>query len=317
MTFLDPQEYGKVAVLMGGVSAEREISLQSGAAVLAALQRKGIDAVAVDAANNVIEQLQKGGFSRVFNMLHGRMGEDGVIQGAIEVLGMTYTGSGVLASALGMDKLRTKEIWLANDLPTPRFRVLMAKADLQSAANYLGFPMFIKPSREGSSIGIAKACNLSELLEAWRSAVEFDDRVMAEECVLGEEYTATVLGRDMLPLIRLDTPNNFYDYEAKYETNTTNYYCPSGLDEGSEKKFQVLCKKAFDVIDGYGWGRVDFMVDAAGLPWLIEVNTLPGMTDHSLVPMAAKQAGIEFDDLVLKILETSNSRSADGGFDGC
>ncbi len=317
MTFINPQEYGKVAVLMGGVSAEREISLQSGAAVLAALIRKGVDAVAVDAADSVIEQLQNGDFNRVFNMLHGRMGEDGVIQGAIEVLGMTYTGSGVLASALGMDKLRTKEIWLANDLPTPRFRALLSKADLENTVSYLGFPMFIKPSREGSSIGIAKVSKMSELLDAWRGAAEFDDRVMAEQCIEGKEYTAAVLGRDMLPIVRLDTPNDFYDYEAKYEANTTNYYCPSGLADEIEKNFQTLCKKAFDVIDGYGWGRVDFMVDDSEQPWLIEVNTLPGMTDHSLLPMAAKEAGMEFDDLVMRILETSNSRSVNGGFDGC
>ena len=316
-SFRNVEEYGKVAVLMGGTSAEREISLRSGQAVLEALQRKGVDAHKVDAADSVIATLQSGGFNRVFNMLHGRMGEDGIMQGALELLGLPYTGSGVLASALGMNKLRTKEIWVANGLPTPVYMVLRSKADLSVAIDKLGLPIFVKPAHEGSSIGITKANDAQQLESAWQTAREIDDTVLAEGFVKGKEYTCAVLGRDPLPLIRLETPNEFYDYHAKYEANTTMYHCPCGLDPQQEQELQALAIKAFEATDAHGWGRVDIMMDESGKAWLIEVNTLPGMTDHSLVPMAAKQAGIEFDDLVLRILDTSMSVASEGGFGGC
>ncbi|MDH5544922.1 MAG: D-alanine--D-alanine ligase [Gammaproteobacteria bacterium] len=317
MTFRSVEEYGKVAVLMGGTSAEREISLKSGQAVLEALLRKGVDAHKVDAADSVIAALQNGGYSRVFNMLHGRMGEDGIMQGALELLGLPYTGSGVLGSALGMNKLRTKEVWIANDLPTPPYVVMRSRADVPVAIEKLKLPIFVKPAHEGSSIGITKAGDEAALEKAWMTANDIDDTVIAEGFIKGAEYTCAILGRDVLPLIRLETPHEFYDFHAKYVANTTKYHCPCGLDEETEKSLQALALRAFDVADARGWGRVDMMVAENGKPYLIEINTLPGMTDHSLVPMAAKQAGIEFDDLVLRILESSMTGASEGGFGGC
>lgn len=301
----DPKEYGKVAVLFGGWSAERPISLISGAAVLAALQRRGVDAHGVDVGHDVLTKLQAGGFDRAFNMLHGRGGEDGVMQGALEVLGLPYTGSGVLASALGMDKLKTKEIWSAKGLPTPEYVVLDTLADLKVAAHKVGFPMMVKPVHEGSSIGMSKVLSEDDLPAAWEKARKQDDCVIAEQFIAGAEFTAAILGRQPLPMIRLETPNVFYDYEAKYHANTTRYLCPCGLPADKEREIQSLALRAFDAVDARGWGRIDIMVDAYGIPWLLEINTLPGMTDHSLVPMAAKQAGIAFDELVLRILDAS------------
>lgn len=300
-----PQDFGKVAVLFGGWSGEREVSLKSGDAVVQALQRRGVDVQGIDADKNVLEKLAKGKFDRVFIALHGRGGEDGVMQGALEVLGIPYTGSKVLGSALGMDKLRAKRLWVSAGLPTPTFRVMGEHTDLPGLARELGLPLIIKPAHEGSSLGVAKVTQLDELAAAWQAARALDNVVLAERCVTGAEYTATILGDEVLPLVRIDTPHAFYDYHAKYIANDTRYLCPCGLDALSEQAMQVIAMQAFQVLGCSGWGRVDFMRDEQGHPWLIEVNTVPGMTDHSLAPMAARQAGIEFDDLVWKILETS------------
>lgn len=300
-----PQDFGKVAVLFGGWSGEREISLQSGNAVVQGLQRRGVDVHGIDADKNVLEKLVAGRFDRVFIALHGRGGEDGVMQGALEMLGMPYTGSKVLGSALGMDKLRAKRLWVNGGLPTPNFRIIDEHTDLSGLARELGLPLIIKPVHEGSSLGVAKVTQLDELAVAWQAARALDNMVLAEHCIKGEEYTATILGKEVLPLIRIDTPHTFYDYHAKYFASDTRYLCPSGLDPLSERTMQVMAMQAFQALDCSGWGRVDFMRDEQGQPWLIEVNTVPGMTDHSLAPMAARQAGIEFDELVWKILETT------------
>ena len=297
-------DFGKVAVLMGGMSAEREVSLNSGQAVLTGLCRKGVDAHGIDAGPDVLEVISAGNFDRVFIVLHGRGGEDGVIQGALEVLGLPYTGSGVAGSALGMDKFRSKLLWKGMGLPTPDYVLLRSGADL-AAAEALGFPLMIKPAREGSSIGMARVGNASELAAAWSNAAGFDAEVLAERWITGAEYTAGILGDDVLPLIRLETPHTFYDYEAKYQTNTTSYHCPCGLDPEREQSLQSLALDAFRAVGAGGWGRVDILVDEEETPWLLEVNTVPGMTDHSLVPMAAKRQGIGFDDLVWRILETT------------
>jgi len=298
--------YGKVAVLMGGDSAEREVSLRSGAAVLAALQRRGVDAHGLDAGADVLRRLDSEGFDRAFIILHGRGGEDGVIQGALERLGMPYTGSGVLGSALGMDKYRTKALWRGLELPTPA-SVLINDGDDLAAADRLGYPLMIKPSREGSSIGMAKVDNREQLQQAWEAARRYDALVLAECWIVGREFTASILQGEALPLIRLETPHQFYDYEAKYHADTTRYHCPCGLPASQEAELQRLCVQAFEAVDARGWGRVDLMLDEAERPWLIEVNTVPGMTDHSLVPMAAKAAGIDFDELVMRILATSGA----------
>jgi len=297
----DSRDFGRVAVLLGGDSAEREISLRSGAAVLAALQRRGVEAQGIDAGRDVLQRLQEGAYDRAFIMLHGRGGEDGVIQGALERLGLPYTGSGVLGSALGMDKYRTKLIWRALGLPTPESVLLSHENDLQQA-DALGYPLIVKPSHEGSSIGMAKVSGASELAAAWQEASRYDAQVLAERWIVGGEYTASILGERALPLIRLETPRTFYDYEAKYQATTTLYHCPCGLAAAQEQALQTLSLRAFAAVGASGWGRVDLMLDQAGQPWLIEVNTAPGMTDHSLVPMAARQAGIDFDELVLRIL---------------
>lgn len=297
--------FGKVAVLMGGTSAERAISLQSGAAVLAALKQNGVDAVGVDADATVAQQLIEGDFDRAFIMLHGRGGEDGTMQGLLQSMRIPYTGSGVMASALAMDKLRTKQIWQAAGLPTPVYCVLETAQDCQQALQSVGLPMIIKPVLEGSSIGMSKVEQADELLPAWEKARQCGGTVIAEEWIEGREYTAAVLGEQVLPMIRLQTPHRFYDYDAKYEANDTQYICPCGLSEEDENLLAGLIKKAFNSVGASGWGRVDFMVDNEGQPWLIEVNTVPGMTSHSLVPMAAKQAGISFEQLVLKILDSS------------
>ena len=305
MTVTDPRTFGKVAVLMGGHSAEREISLKSGAAVLRALQSRQVDAHGVDAADaDVLGRLRRGGYDRVFVALHGRGGEDGVMQGALEVLGLPYTGSGVLGSALSMDKVRSKRLWRGAGLPTPAFAVITGPADLDAARD-LGFPLMIKPAQEGSSIGMSKVDREADLRGAWEQAARYDAEVLAERWVEGSEYTAALLGGQALPLIRLETPRAFYDYEAKYQADSTRYICPCGLPEDRERQLQDLARQAYDVLGGGGWGRVDFLVDAEGAPALIEANTIPGMTDHSLVPMAARAAGLDFETLVWRILETA------------
>ncbi|MDH5257224.1 MAG: D-alanine--D-alanine ligase [Gammaproteobacteria bacterium] len=305
MSELNTGKYGKVAVLMGGLSAEREISLKSGNAVLQALLTSGVDAHKIDVGADVIQQLVNGKFDRVFNMLHGRKGEDGVMQGALELLDLPYTGSGVLASAIGMDKLRTKEIWMANGLSTPEFVVVNTKTDPQDVISKLGLPLIVKPFKEGSSIGMSKVSEFSEMKPAMDFALQYDDDVLAEKWVEGDEFTAAIVAGESLPLIKLETANTFYDFDAKYISDATQYHCPCGLDDEAESKLKQFAKKAFDAVGASGWGRVDMMVDSSGKAFLIEINTLPGMTDHSLVPMAAKQAGNSFESLVLKILDTS------------
>jgi len=299
----NPARFGKVAVLYGGRSAERDVSLKTGAAVVAALRARGVDVHGIDAGRDIIAVLEAGGFDRVFIALHGRGGEDGVIQGALELSGLPYTGTGVLGSALSMDKVRSKLVWKALGLPTPPFVVLHGEADLETALRQLSLPMAVKPAREGSSIGTTKVTEASQLEPAWREAARHDLDVVAEPWISGGgEYTAAVLGKVALPLIRVETPRGFYDYEAKYEADNTRYQCPSGLPTDQERALQQLALRAFAALDASGWGRVDFMLDAAGEPWLLENNTVPGLTDHSLVPMAARAAGIEFDELVWRIL---------------
>jgi len=303
---MQASDFGKVAVLMGGRSAEREISLRSGEAVLRALRDRDVYAQGIDAGDaDFVQQMLDGGFQRAFNALHGRGGEDGVVQGLLDSLNLPYTGSGVLGSALAMDKLRTKQLWEGVNLPTPAFVVLNSEADLQAAADQLGFPMILKPVHEGSSIGMSKVVREIDLKQAWRDAEKYDHEVLAERWVEGTEYTAAIVGDTALPLIRLETPREFYDFEAKYEADNTRYHCPCGLALDQEFELQELAKQAFDALSASGWGRVDFFLDAAHRPWLIEVNTVPGMTDHSLVPMAAKVFGWDMPELVWRILETS------------
>jgi D-alanine-D-alanine ligase len=305
------QDYGRVAVLMGGSSAEREISLASGTASLQALQSAGVDAQGVDtAAGNLCDTLVTGGFTRAFIALHGRGGEDGVIQGMLETIGMPYTGSHVLGSALAMDKLRTKQVWQSAGIPTPAFTVLSSKAEALAASDDLHYPVIVKPPHEGSSIGISKVDVADDLPGAWEQAAQYDAVVLVEQWIEGKEYTAGILGDAALPLIRLETPNIFYDYAAKYENDTTSYLIPCGLEAVREEELQALASAAYRTIGASGWGRVDFMLDAAGQPWFIEVNTVPGLTDHSLVPMAAKAAGMDFRQLVCRILDTSLAASA-------
>ena len=303
-------DYGKVAVLMGGWSAEREISLQSGAAVLAALQQGGIDAHGIDVGHDIAAVLGAGDYSRALIMLHGRGGEDGAMQGLLEVMGLPYTGSGILGSALAMDKLRCKQVWAAEGFPTPEFRVLETEQDCADALAQLGLPLIIKPASEGSSIGMSKVEVEDEMLPAFKTARECEGVIIAEKWITGDEYTAAILNRSVLPMIRLETDRKFYDYVAKYESNDTRYICPCGLDESAEKALGSIMLNAFEAIDASGWGRVDFMLDADQQPWLIEANTVPGMTSHSLVPMAAKQAGIGFNELVIEILRSSYGRQA-------
>jgi D-alanine-D-alanine ligase len=301
----NPQDFGRVAVMMGGSAAEREVSLKSGAAVFAALKRKGIDIVAIDVIGSPIDALAGLKLDRVFNIIHGRGGEDGVLQAVLHVMGIPYTGSGVMASALTMDKLRTKLCWQGYGLPTPKWVLLKTIDDLDACIGKLGFPVIVKPAQEGSSIGMSKANNREELENALKVASEFGCDVYAESWVTGKEYTVGLLDGKALPVIRLETPNAFYDYEAKYKATTTQYHCPCGLNTEQEQQLQQLAVQASEVVDVKGWARVDVFIDDSGQPQLIEINTVPGMTDHSLVPMAAKQAGIEFDELVWKILETS------------
>lgn len=303
-----PSAFGRVAVLMGGRAAEREVSLKSGKAVLDALLRRGVAAYPIDAQADVLDRLREGGFDRAFIVLHGRGGEDGVMQGALETIDLPYTGSGVLGSALGMDKYRCKLLWRGCGLPTADFALLRSTADLPQA-EALGFPLMIKPVREGSSIGMAKVDDPAGLAAAWTEAARFDALVIAERWISGPEYTCAILGTEALPLIKLETPRAFYDFEAKYQSDSTRYLCPCGLAPADEARLQDLALEAFHAIGASGWGRVDIMVDQEMGPQLLEINTVPGMTDHSLVPMAARARGLGFDDLVWQILETTRDNA--------
>jgi len=295
------EDFGKVALLMGGWSAEREVSLKSGAAVAAALRARGVDVMELDVDRSICGVLAEENFDRVFIMLHGRGGEDGTIQGVLETLGISYTGSGVLGSALAMDKVAAKRLWRGMGLPTPEFVLLEDEESLELAGT-LGFPLMVKPAREGSSIGMSRVESAGALRSAWVAARQYDNRIMAERFIPGAEYTVAILGSEALPPIRLETPRDFYDYEAKYQAEDTRYHLPCGLPPEEERALQELALRAFQALGAEGWGRVDLMVDGEGQPWLIEVNTVPGMTDHSLVPMAARHAGIDFEELVWRIL---------------
>jgi D-alanine-D-alanine ligase len=297
-------EFGKVAVLMGGPSAEREISLLSGNAVLAALRGEGVDAHAFDPAERDLWSLKAENFARVFIALHGRFGEDGTVQGALEVLGIPYTGSGVAASALAMDKWRTKLAWLASGIPTPRYRVVDARTDWAGVIAELGLPLIVKPAREGSTIGLTKvgAADGDALAKAWAVAARHDPLVLVEEFVAGVELTASIVDGRALPLIRIEAPQGNYDYQNKYFSDETRYYCPSGLPEAKEREIRDASLAAFDVVGCTGWGRLDLILQADGSFRFLEVNTSPGMTGHSLVPMAAREAGMTFGALCVRIL---------------
>ena len=296
-------KFGKVAVLLGGRSAEREVSLKSGSMVLNALKSRGVDAHPFDPAERGLDELAKQKFERAFIALHGRFGEDGTVQGVLEWLGIPYTGSGVLASALAMDKLRTKRIWQAEKLPTPPYAVLDRNSDLRAVAKRLGVPLMVKPASEGSSIGMSKVSRAAALDEAYALAANYDRIVIAEKFVEGSELTVGILGERALPIIKLETPRDFYDYQAKYVADDTRYLIPCGLPPKKEQALQALCLAAFQTLGCAGWGRVDLMLDRRGRPYLLEVNTAPGMTDHSLVPMAARAVGLSYADLCLQILE--------------
>jgi len=300
------KNFGKVAVLFGGRSAEREVSLKSGAAVLAALQKSGVDAHAFDPAQRDLSELKKEKFDLVFIALHGRFGEDGTVQGALELMGIPYTGSGVMASAIAMDKWRTKLIWQAMGLPIPEYEALLAPSDWSALADHLDLPLFMKPANEGSSVGISKVKTVEELPGAYAEAAKHDKVVIAESFVSGGEYTVAVLNGRALPVIKIEPANEFYDYEAKYLRDDTRYLCPCGLSTEQESEMQRLAQEAFALIGGQGWGRIDFLRGEDGKSYLLEINTSPGMTDHSLVPMAARNAGISFEQLVLQILECAH-----------
>lgn len=305
-TVINPKKinFGRVAVLMGGWSAERPVSIKSGQAVLDALLRKGVNAFAIDVTKEtVLKDLMNEKIDRVFIALHGKGGEDGVIQSILEVLNLPYTGSGVAASALAMDKLRTKQLLGGIGLPTPAFTVMDDNTDCDAIAASLGFPLIVKPTLEGSSLGMARVDTVEELKAAYENAKNFAGDVLIEQWITGAEYTVAILGDIALPVIQLKTSHVIYDYSAKYLSNDTEYLCPCGLPLEAEKSMQQLALTTFNTVGAKGWGRVDLMCDARNQPWIIEVNTVPGMTDHSLVPMAAKIYGLDFDSLVIKILQ--------------
>lgn len=307
----DPRQFGRVAVVMGGASAEREVSLDSGRNVLAALKSRGVDAHAVDGIPALLDALRAGHFARVFNILHGQHGggEDGVLQGALESLGVPYTGSRVLGSALSMDKVRSKWVWNALGLPTPRFVPLPRGGDVHAAAAQLAFPLIVKPACEGSSVGVTRVFDATGLAAAVELAAKYPGDLLVEQMIVGDEFTVGVLGRDVLPSIHIVPKGAFYDYNAKYVADDTQYLCP-GLEGQAEQELRALSLAAFDALGCTGWGRVDVMRDRDGRNWLLEVNTAPGMTSHSLVPKAARAVGIEFEDLCWRILETSLAGAA-------
>lgn len=294
--------FGRVAVLYGGVSAEREVSLKSGHTVLDALKRAGVDAFGIDVGTDFVEKVNSEKFDRAFIMLHGRGGEDGTIQGLLEYAGIPYTGSGVLASALAMNKLRTKQIWHGLGLLTPQHAVPTSANDCRRIADTLGFPLVVKPVNEGSSIGISKVDNLNALIDAWALATEFDSQILVEKFISGPEFTISILGKEILPPIRVGTNHDFYDYDAKYLANDTSYEIPCGLSADQESALKSLVARASTALDIKDWARADVMQDDQGRFWLLEINTIPGMTDHSLFPMAAKAAGIDLEQLVITIL---------------
>jgi D-alanine-D-alanine ligase len=304
MNSVPATEFGKVAVLMGGPSSEREISFLSGNAVLKALVAEGVDAHAFDPKERPLADLAREGFDRVFIALHGRFGEDGTVQGALETMGIAYTGSGVMASALAMDKWRTKLVWIASGIPTPRYAIVDANTDWMRIVAELGLPLIVKPAREGSTIGITKVTGVDhdELALAHAEAAKHDDLVLVEEFVAGVELTASILDDRALPLIRIEAPAGNYDYHNKYFSDETKYYCPSGIDEAKEREIRAAALKAFRIVGCRGWGRLDLMLRPDGSFSLLEVNTSPGMTGHSLVPMAAKAAGLDFAELCIEIL---------------
>jgi D-alanine-D-alanine ligase len=305
----DAREFGRVAVLYGGDSSEREISLLSGEAVLAALKRRGVDAHGFDPRDRPLGELLAQRFERVWIALHGPGGEDGTLQGALDYLGIPYTGSGVMGSAIGMDKLRTKRIAQSVGVPTADFVVLRDEADFEIALERLKLPLIVKPAAQGSSVGMTKVERAEDLPRAHRVASELEQGVFAEPWLPGKEYTVGLLQAAALPSIRIETPRTFYDYEAKYLRDDTRYHCPSGLSHPAEAHLASLALAAFEAAGACGWGRADFMMDAAGRPLLLEINTIPGMTSHSLVPMAARALGIDFEELVWRVLETSFTRS--------
>ena len=305
----DPRAFGAVAVVMGGTSAEREVSLNSGANVLEALRARGVDAHAVDGVPALLEGLRAGRYARVFNILHGRGGEDGTLQGALESLGVPYTGSGVLGSALSMDKVRTKQVWIALGLPTPRYASWHPGEDVREAIADLGLPVVVKPSHEGSSVGISRVRSPADLSAALALAARYDGEMVIEQLIEGGEYTVGILGREALPTIHIVPPGEYYDYHAKYVSDATQYLCP-GLQGEAEAAMRALALRAFDAAGASGWGRVDVMRDRNGDNWLLEVNTTPGMTSHSLVPKAARAVGIDFPGLCWRILETSLREAA-------
>jgi len=305
----DPKDFGRVAVLLGGTSSEREISLKSGNACLAALLKRGVDAHGFDPKEKPLTELLTRKFDRVFIALHGPGGEDGTVQGALEFMGLPYTGSGVMGSAIGMDKLRTKRLALAVGVPTTDYMVLRSPADIENCLERLGLPLIVKPATQGSSVGMTKVEKAEQLLPAYQAAAMLEPTVFAEPWITGGEYTVAVLQGRALPSIRIETPATFYDYEAKYFRNDTKYSCPSGLSVEAEKHLANLALATFNAVGAEGWGRVDFMMDKAGKPYLLEVNLVPGMTDHSLVPMAARAVDINFEQLVWQVLETSFTRT--------
>ena len=300
------QDFGKVAVLLGGRSAERAISLRSGHAVLDALLRQGVDAHPFDPSEQHMEQLLQQGFNRAHIALHGRYGEDGTVQGALELMGIPYTGSGVMASALAMDKWRTKLLWEAAGITTPHHIVINEQSDFAKVAQEVGLPLIVKPGREGSTIGLSKVEDVKDLAVACGLAAQHDAMVLAEQFIEGTELTAAILGDVALPLVRIEVESGLYDYEAKYLSDRTRYFCPSGVTNAQEQSIQAQALRAHRVLGCEGWSRVDVILDKSGRPYFLEINTSPGMTDHSLVPMAAKAAGISFDDLVLRILELAH-----------
>ena len=327
MTGIDPNRFGKVGVLMGGLSAEHDISLMSGNGVLTALRSRGIDAHAFDPSVRPLGELADEGFDRVFIALHGRFGEDGAIQGALELMGIPYTGSGVMASAIAMDKVFTKRIWNSQHLPTPRHVVLDASSDLRQVPDILGLPLIVKPPHEGSTIGISKVAGYSQMGEAFELAARFDDLVLAEEFVAGRELTVSIVERadgtrEALPIIEIVAPDGNYDYQNKYFTDDTRYLCPAPVDDALARRIRELALQAFAAIGCEGWGRVDFMLrHADDEPFLLEVNTSPGMTGHSLVPMAARAVGLSYEDLCVEVLasarlKTRRAKLSDGQPDG-
>lgn len=303
----DPRRFGRVAVVHGGTSAEREVSLNSGKNVLDALRARGVDAHPVDGIPALLDALRAGHYARVFNILHGRGGEDGMLQGALDALRVPYTGSGILGSALSMDKVRTKQVWQALDLPTPRYAAWQPGQDLEAAIASIGYPVIVKPSHEGSSVGITRVFSAADLPAAIALACHHDGELLIEELIEGDELTVAILGREALPSIRIVPKGAYYDYHAKYVAEDTEYVCP-GLEADAETELRTLALNAFDAVGCSGWGRVDVMRDRTGSNSLLEVNTAPGMTSHSLVPKAAQQMGVDFESLCWKILESSLDR---------